>query len=424
MKKILYFIISVMGATLLDSCTSHPATYKYDASPNSVFKQCAHNAFENYQWLSFSIEKKEIFNGKQLKPQFYQVSFFYDSIQPSIYISLDDMILTYKITKDTLKKVDGINMELSAFIRSETDSLHVYENIKANVENKIAYINSFYQSVFTDIPPYGDVDIKTIKDTILPNGIHCYRFEGLDELRVFENCDTGEKDELQYICTYWINKETSQIDSLIMSKTNSTPYTDTIIFVISNINHEQRQNYYDQIFNYDQTSYDGFTIHNEKHLPFSMIGSNLDNTSLELLNYPLINLKNDTTTINNYHSWLLLNFWSFNCPTCINELKEWGEEKDSLGYRPLEKNGITILSINYNSNNINLIKQVSTKTNSDDIMFSAKGINQHISLPYLGYNYLLSPQKEIVYRSTYIGHKGNYSELLEAKANYEKLHHK
>ena len=42
-----------------------------------------------------------------------------------------------------------------------------------------------------------------------------------------------------------------------------------------------------------------------------------------------------------------------------------------------------------------------------------------ISIPSLGYYYLISPDRQIVYETSDLG---DYSELLEAKANYEMQH--
>ena len=52
-------------------------------------------------------------------------------------------------------------------------------------------------------------------------------------------------------------------------------------------------------------------------------------------------------------------------------------------------------------------------------MYSGKGIGGVIELPYLGYFYLISPDKEVVYDSSNLG---DYSELLKAKSDYEKQH--
>ena len=63
-----------------------------------------------------------------------------------------------------------------------------------------------------------------------------------------------------------------------------------------------------------------------------------------------------------------------------------------------------------------VIGKVADKTGSADIIYSAKGIGTVISIPYLGYYYLVSPSKEIVLGSG----DCDYSKLLEAKREYER----
>ena len=74
------------------------------------------------------------------------------------------------------------------------------------------------------------------------------------------------------------------------------------------------------------------------------------------------------------------------------------------------------MAINYLSNNMNKIGEIATKTSTCDIVYSAKGMRQFISIPYLGYYYLVSPSKEIVLGSG----DCDYSKLLEAKREYER----
>ena len=57
------------------------------------------------------------------------------------------------------------------------------------------------------------------------------------------------------------------------------------------------------------------------------------------------------------------------------------------------------------------------KTNTTDITYCAQGLMPLLTIPYLGYYYLVSPDKQIVYETSDLG---DYNELLEAKANYEK----
>ena len=58
-----------------------------------------------------------------------------------------------------------------------------------------------------------------------------------------------------------------------------------------------------------------------------------------------------------------------------------------------------------NLDNLELIAKRAELTNSKDIMYSGKGIGATINLPALGYYYLVSPNKEIVYET---GNLGDY----------------
>ena len=85
----------------------------------------------------------------------------------------------------------------------------------------------------------------------------------------------------------------------------------------------------------------------------------------------------------------------------------------------LEQEGITIIAANAKSDNLDLIKEVSEKCGCPDILFAGKGIMSRLALvdhAFPSY-YLISPEKKIVWRSNFLG---DYSELLEAKANHEK----
>ena len=96
-----------------------------------------------------------------------------------------------------------------------------------------------------------------------------------------------------------------------------------------------------------------------------------------------------------------------------------GHEKDSLGNYYLESQGVKVLAINHSSNNEDLIRSIAEKTNTREIVYYANGMGGVINIPMLGYYYLISPDKQIVFETYNLG---DYSELLQAKANYEKQH--
>ena len=153
----------------------------------------------------------------------------------------------------------------------------------------------------------------------------------------------------------------------------------------------------------DYSRYDEKTFY--QYRPYSQNKTAND----DLLDYPLVNLQGDTTSIREQEGWVLLNFWTTGCGPCIEHLKEYAHEIDSLGYRVLEKEEIKILAIEHKSDDMELIAKRAQLTNSKDIMYSGKGIGATINLPALGYYYLISPDKEIVYET---GDLGDYSEII------------
>ena len=96
-----------------------------------------------------------------------------------------------------------------------------------------------------------------------------------------------------------------------------------------------------------------------------------------------------------------------------------GQEKESTGNYYLETKGVKVFAINHRSDNVELIRSIAERTNTTSIIYFAKGMGGVISIPSLGYYYLISPDRQIVYETSDLG---DYSELLEAKANYEMQH--
>ena len=135
--------------------------------------------------------------------------------------------------------------------------------------------------------------------------------------------------------------------------------------------------------------------------------------------FPIVSLYNDTTNIAKQDGWILLDFWFSGCTGCIKWFHTLGKEKETLGYRILEQNGIKIMCINCLSDNVNYLSQKANDSRSQipDIMYHAKGIGKILDMHVMPQYYLISPDKQIVYKSHDLG---DYSELLQAKTEYEK----
>ena len=185
-------------------------------------------------------------------------------------------------------------------------------------------------------------------------------------------------------------------------------------YKIDNYNFDSKQHIFDSVFDLTDARYNDYSRYDEKtfyqYRPYSQNKTAND----DLLDYPLVSLQGDTTSIREQEGWVLLNFWTTGCGPCIEHLKEYAHEIDSLGYRILEKEEIKILAIEHKSDDMELIAKRAQLTNSKDIMYSGKGIGATINLPALGYYYLVSPNKEIVYET---GDLGDYEEIIKKLKN-------
>ena len=208
----------------------------------------------------------------------------------------------------------------------------------------------------------------------------------------------------------YINNGTNFLDSIYM-EWNGDDFIVLENLTFYDVSYENRQGYIDSIFNFNNTEYSSYSRYDEFTMPLMTLSNQM---SQGLLDYPLVNLDGDTTFIREQEGWILLNLWTTNCGPCLQHLKEYSHEKDSLGYRILENEGIKILAIEHRSSNLEHIRQIVSKYNSEDITYSAKDIGIVVNIPTLGYYYLVSPNKEIVYET---GDLGDYEEILKIIRN-------
>jgi len=410
----IYILFVLLNMMAMPSCSTKLCDKVNNPDTKSVFFKCAEKTFEITPWCSFHVRIDDYENGRVVASNGAVVSYYHDDTSSTLFLHLDDSYSYAKTNKLEVVKVDYANKDFLSFNKANSEQL--YWNQRLDVESKMGYLPFFFQSVMSDLLPIEKLSIHEYCDTVV-RSVSSMVFKGISPEYKSTNCVTGETRTKQYECYYWVNKTKSMLDSLIVRNNQSDDYS---VYIVESLHQDNMASYYDSIFNCDMRSCEGFAMIDENS--WLDVGNETETPLTDWEEYPIVNLKGDTVFLSEMDGWLLLNLWCFNCPTCIKELKEWGEEKDSLGYRPLMRNGIKILSLNYKSDNFDLLNQMASQTNSDDILFSAKGIDRFFQLPYLGYNYLFSPAKEIVYQSPYIGNNGDYSELLEAKANYEKQH--
>ena len=203
---------------------------------------------------------------------------------------------------------------------------------------------------------------------------------------------------------FYVNAATNIMDS---AYTEIYQYSSKVYYTFYDFSFENRQSYIDSIFNFDNKEYEKYSkydiVNSEPYYSFDTIVTD------KLLDFPLVDFNNDTTTLREQEGWVLLNFCTITSDYSMRQLDRYAKEKDSLGYRILEKEGIKILAIEHKSNNMEYIEKYAKRHHSEDITYSAKGIFNAIDVNWWECYYLISPDKKVVYRTEKLE---DYSEII------------
>lgn len=367
----------------------------------------------NAEWLSFDMRWEQYSRGELLWSMHHHVILHYGNNQDMVFIDDPFHYKYFKITKSSANTIDCGENKIVTYKRKfggrYTDT-GVFQHLGYYNEYLWYYMMPFRNrfvlpSAFT---------LKEYKD--LCNGNDSIREYIGHGATGYITTDSIRRKMTHEVYSY-VNNNSKVLDSVRINNIVDSQIHSQRIIRISNLCYDNRQQYVDSIFNLSSPKYAKFSHHDEKN-PESPWTDNHDITE-EVLCFPLVKLNGDTVTLAENDGWVLLNAWSINCGPCIENLQNYGHEKDSLGYRVLEHEGIKIMAVNPSSDNMELIRNIGEKTGTAALMYSGKGLSGVIDLPYLGYYYLISPDKQIVYETSDLG---DYSELLEAKANYEKQH--
>lgn len=378
-----------------------------------------------YEWVSFELVTEMQKNDSTLWTRHENVILHYDRRNPVIFTEWigDDgrIIKSNWMDKDKYIKVDHTSQEISRYDNKKVfwDDYHCYGTTEF-VPNTFDYLSYYLipmkkqlgcglmTFLVTDVKSQTPVDVK---------GKPYIQFHGTSGMASTYDGQSGKRVRVFSEVDWFVNEKTNLMDSVFSVQYPLEYENRKEIITLRNIDLSNKQHYIDSVFNLDNSRYDKYSRHDSKNPPLSRAYSSNKSMTDDLLNYPLVNLDGDTTSIAENEGWVLLNFWSINCQPCVAHLKEMGQEKDSLGKYYLESQGVKILAINHSSNNEDLIRSIVEKTNTSEIVYHANGMGGVISIPMLGYYYLISPDKQIIYETYDLG---DYSELLEAKANYEK----
>lgn len=398
-----------------------PRTLFWNGKSQREYRNMAHDAIGTSDWISIDLIVDFQYNGKYDGCIPYHVYYHYGKNDPAFYISYFDDLEFIKIGLKSASHVSFHNQTIEK-IDKLISMQDCYLSRRNDAEAKIQFM-PYYTQVLPKTMRCSQFELKMshFVDTLIRNE-QKKLFIGTTQKRFLADKTNGDFNiPLQYECETWINALTNQIDSVIAYNISDNDFSQKITYKILHISFDDMSHYFDSIFDFDQPMYENFTILNDIHT------RNYNNAQQELntetLSFPIINLEHDTTTISLKSNWILLDLWMFGCGGCNYGFETFKKERDSLGYRIIENQGIEIVSVNALSDNYELISEFAEKYDCLDIVYSAKGINKKLALVNYGFPsyYLISPDKQIVWRSNYLG---DYSELLKAKADYEKQHQK
>lgn len=409
MRKAIYYhlILPVLSMSMMGwpSCSLAQTLY----GENEY--QCSQNSMKDFDNINFQIRKGCTYNGKDDPTEVFEISF--SKKRCCFYLSVATLSCSYRIDGSHIMGVDNINKELFVFPRSN----NLYFTTKTHIEGMVEFL-SYYKSL---IPELSSSFLQLYDIKVQNENKNTIEYSGKTSMKMLYNKNTKKFDiPLQYECHSWINLNNQLLDSIVAYNITSNNFNEKVTYKIFGINFDDKDSYYDSVFCFDNHSYENYSKHDENCLPYSMSGSNNYNSSDELIQYDIIHPHGANTKISSLEGWILLDLWQFGCTGCYQGFEQLQQEKNTLGIRTLEKKGIKIVAANALSNNMDLIEKVGMKYDNIDIIYSAKGINTKIALVNYAYPsyFLISPEKEIIWRSNYLG---DYSELLEAKTAYEKL---
>ncbi len=133
-----------------------------------------------------------------------------------------------------------------------------------------------------------------------------------------------------------------------------------------------------------------------------------------LLDGPLINASLDTTILRGIEGWVLVDIIGFHCAPCIQFTRQMEKERQELGYRRLEHEGIKVMCVIPHSTDIATFTAFLERHKISDIAYSAPALDGLIK--YVPDYILLSPDKQIVFRGSSLGKE--YEKLLKAKKKF------
>ena len=352
-------------------------------------KNQAETLADEHEWVSFKFKYMHYSNDSLLFEDESEVIIRYDGKRSLLFYNQYGIETMYLLDDDYYKKIEKPEGSLIKYENTIFDFSRHYDAL-----GKYGFIPRY----FRDIPYYFyPIDFAhSMNMTMLFNGFDEREIDG-------ELYNVYKFDDKEHRIRLYVNAATNIMDS---AYSEMYQYSSKVYYTFYDFSFENRQAYIDSIFNFNNKEYEKYSRYDEANPePYYSLDTIVTD---KLLDFPIVDLKNDTTTLREQNSWVLLYFWRYE-DSHIEQLEKYVQEKDSLGYRILENEDVRIMAIEPSSNNMEYIERVADKYDCEDIIYSAKEIYNAIDVLYHKY-YLISPDKKVVYKNWDIE---DYEEIID-----------
>lgn len=387
MKRISTLLFSVVFFCM--TANAQETSIKDVIQLNKKFKNQAETLADEHEWVSFKFKDMHYSNDSLLFEDESEVIIRYDGKRSLLFYNQYGIETMYLLDDDYYKKIEKPEGSLIKYENTIFDFSRHYDAL-----GKYGFIPRYFYHI-----PYYFYPIDFAHSMSITQ-----LFNGFDERMIDgEPYNVYKFDDKEHRIKLYVNAATNIMDS---AYSEMYQYSSKVYYSFYDFSFENRQAYIDSIFNFNNKEYEKYSRYDVANPePYY----SLDTIVTEkLLDFPIVNLKNDTTTLREQNSWVLLYFWRYE-DSHIEQLEKYVQEKDSLGYRILENEDVRIMAIEPSSNNMEYIERVADKYDCEDIIYSAKEIYNAIDVLYHKY-YLISPDKKVVYKNWNIE---DYEEIID-----------
>ncbi|MBR2050862.1 MAG: hypothetical protein IJ961_00110 [Bacteroidales bacterium] len=387
MKRISILLFSVLFS--ITAANAQGKSIKDFIDSHKKFRKQAESFADKYEWVSFKYKNIHYYDDNFSWEDEFEVIIKYDGKNSLVFYNINGIEWIYLLDRNYYQKIEQLEGSLIKYENTIFDFSRRYEELGKHgfipryfihIPYYLYPIDLAYSASITRI--FTDVEDIEIKGELY----NVYKFDDQEEsLRLY------------------VNAATNVMDSAYQEERN---YLSKDYYTFYDFSYENRQHYIDSVFNYNNKEYEKYSRYDVSNPePYYSLDTIVTD---KLLDFPIVNLKNDTTTLREQDSWVLLYFWRYE-DSNIEQLERYVHEKNSLGYIIPENEDVRIMAIEPSSNNMEYIQRVADKYDCEDIIYSAKEIYNAIDVLYNKY-YLISPDKKVVYKSSTLG---DYGEAVE-----------